>query len=642
MTASPSAALVRVEVISDLLRDCVYTDPIQARTLLGEFIELLHAHSREVPLLEERTGKDYAFDHARYLATLETQEYHHPAAAAPFGRALALAEERRDLAERLELYLDYVGHLCNIGETETASDYLDRCYRLLEVYPSDPLRARAACRHGYLYLLFFGYPKATRKFMEAETLLEAGTFELTPKDHYFYALTQAGLGAVCQNSGEREGAIAAFRKAIERCEAIGLQARLPWHQLNLGKELLAGGEYVSALAYFEAVVASQANGSVQALAATYANMGYCYHYLDAPAQATRYLDWAEELYRSEASPDELQLSIVQSMRATLLLDEERWTEAIAELQELLSRIGEATPSDPQLLSLIADAYLYLAVAYEHTGDYRAAYQHHQTYDQYNRRYHNQIDRIKQQNFAAQFRAEAREQENRQLKLRASQLQLRALRAQMNPHFLYNALNNIQSFISNNDPATASKYLAKFAMLMRRSLEYSNRESITLEEERQFLTDYLEINKHLHFDGQLAYTITVSPELEEDIIGVPTMILQPYVENAIEHGLRGRPRGHIELTFRPDGEDFLLATVTDDGIGRVQVRERQARDPSRARHQSRGTEITESRLQLLSAEQRKQVTTTDLYHPDGRAAGTRVSVRIPVTDVLLARTPPVVH
>ncbi len=633
--AATTAAFTRIEIIRDLLHECVYTDPVRARQLLTELDEHLVAIGSTVSVLEDRTGYDYAFDHARYLASLESQEYRHEAAAAPFATALAIAESRGDIADKLEIYLDYIGHLANLGQTEAASDYLDTCYRLLESYPSDQLQARAASRHGYLYLLYFGYPKATRKFMEAETLLEGNTFTLTPKDHYFYALTQAGLGAVYQGSGEREGAIAAFRKAITCCETIGLRARLPWHQLNLGKELLASGSYEQALTYFRAVVDSNANGSTQALAATYANMGYCYHYLEQAEQAGHYLARAEALYRSERDPDQVQLAIVGSMRATLLMDSNQWAEAIDQLQYILEVVPvDDTTSDPQLLSLTADAYLYLSVAYEETDDYRAAYTHHRTYDHYNQRYHTQIDLMRQQQFAAQFRAEQREQENRQLKLRASQLQLRALRAQMNPHFLYNALNSIQSFISDNEAATASKYLAKFAMLMRRSLEYSNYEAISLEEERQFLTDYLEINRHLRFEGQLTYEITLSPDLEEDIIGVPTMILQPYVENAIEHGLRGQARGHIAVTFATtDDDDHLLATVTDDGIGRVRVREMQALDPGR-QHQSRGTEITESRLRLLSDTQQEEewVTITDLYDPAGVAAGTRVEVRIPISDV----------
>ncbi|WP_116125107.1 histidine kinase [Lewinella sp. IMCC34183] len=626
-----------IERLRHLLDEYVYTNPREARQLLQRQRRLLDRFSAELPTLEHRTGEDYRLSYHLHLANLESQEYRHEAAAGPFAVALESAEQRGDIADRLEVYLAYTGHLSNLGKIESASDYLDRALRLLDSYPSDRMRAHAACRHGYLYLLFFSYPKATTKFLEAENLLGGGTFALTPQDHYMYSLAQSGMGTIYQNSGESERAVAAFERAIRRCETIGLRARLPWHQLNLGKELISGGDYTGAATYFEAVIDGEANGSSRALAAAYANMGFCLYHLGEYDRTATYLDRAEELYRGEAEPDHVELASIGFMRATQLMDAGDWQAAITELNRALpvAEVDDST-SDPRLLSMVADAYLYLSVAHARLEEFADAYHYHCTYDRYNRRFHQQVDILRQEQFAAQFRAEAREQENRQLKLRASQLKLKALRAQMNPHFLYNALNSIQSFISTNDAATASKHLAKFAMLMRQSLEYANREYITLEEERQFLTDYLEINRHLRYEGTLTYGISLHPDLEEDITGVPTMILQPYVENAIEHGLRGQAEGHIEVVFMPDDDDHLLATVTDNGIGRVRVAEMQARDPGRAHHKSRGTQITESRLQLLSDADREWVRIEDLYAADGTAAGTRVRVRIPVSEMLPRR------
>lgn len=584
--------------------------------------------------LEGRTGRDYRLEYHLQLGNLESQEYRHEAARLPFATALAIAEARGDIADRLEAYLAYTGHLSNLGETDAAADYLDRVYRLLDSYPDDRLRARAACRHGYLYLHYFSYPKATTKFLEAETLLLGGTFELTVKDHYFYSITQSGIGALYQNSGENQLAIEAFTRAIARCEAFGLSARLPWHRLNLGKELINNGAFAEAVPYFQSIIDGAANGSDSALAAAYANLGDCYFQLGQPVLAETHLTQAETLYRAATRPDTLEIANIGYTRATWLMGSDDWSTAIEQLHALLPvvNVGEAT-SDPQRLNLVAGTYLFLSICYSKIEDYRAAYAHHCTYDEYNLRYHNQIDLMRQQQFTDQFRAEKRERENRELKLRASQLKLRALRAQMNPHFLYNALNSIQSFISSNNAATASKYLAKFAMLMRQSLEYANREYISLEEERQFLTDYLEINRHLRFEGNLTYELVLHPSLEEDFIAVPTMILQPYVENAIEHGLRGLAEGHISVRFEPTEDDQQLrATVTDNGIGRVRVAEIQARDVSRAGHQSRGTEITESRLELLSERGKDLVTIDDLYNATGEATGTRVTVLIPVSDL----------
>ena len=628
-----------IEIIHTLLLHYVYTKPDRARELLSRQSQLLLRHAGGLPRLEQRTNRDYLLNYHLNLATLENQEYRMDRAAEPFAAALAIAEERGDVSDKLDVYLAYIAYLANQGMTETAIDYLDRCQRLLESYPSDPHRARLACRHGYIYLLIFSYPKATLKFLEADRLLQSERFELGPQDHYYYCLTQSGLGSVYQNSGENELAMEAFERAIERCERIGLRSRLPWHQLNLGKELMSLNQYEEALVYFRAVVESEANGSVKALAAAYANLGFCYHYLDQAELANQYVDKAEELYGGNDQPDRKELAKLEFMRATLLMDSGEWERSINQLNRILTlaEVNEET-SDPDLLSLVADAYLHLSICHAKLKYYEAAYNYHCTYDRYNHRFHQQVAILRQRQFAAQFRAEEREQENRQLKLKASQLKLSALRAQMNPHFLYNALNSIQSFISGNNAATASKHLAKFAMLMRQSLEYANREYITLEEEHRFLTDYLEINRHLRYEGKLTYNITVDSELEEDVIGVPTMILQPYVENAIEHGLRGQEEGHIEVEFLTldDDDDHLLAIVTDNGVGREKVRERQARDATRVDHQSRGTQITESRLQLLSAAEDDRVEIIDLYDRDGEAAGTQVRVKIPITEMLPRR------
>jgi len=147
---------------------------------------------------------------------------------------------------------------------------------------------------------------------------------------------------------------------------------------------------------------------------------------------------------------------------------------------------------------------------------------------------------------AKYDFERRKQEAELLILQANRLQLKALRAQMNPHFLYNALNSIQNYITSNDMTHAAKYLAKFAKLMRQSLEYSDVEVISLEKEIAFLENYLFINEKLRFADRMSYRIKVDDDIEEDLIGVPAMIVQPYLENAIEHGLRSKKDGILAV------------------------------------------------------------------------------------------------
>jgi sensor histidine kinase YesM len=238
---------------------------------------------------------------------------------------------------------------------------------------------------------------------------------------------------------------------------------------------------------------------------------------------------------------------------------------------------------------------------------------------------------------AKYEAEKKRQETELLELKATRLQLKALRAQMNPHFMYNALNSIQNYITSHDVDSATKYLAKFAQLMRRSLEYSDLEVISLEDEIEFLEQYLVINEKLRFENKLSYEIIIDEEIEEDILCVPTMIIQPYVENAIEHGLRTRENGLIKVFFFLFDEQTILCRVEDNGIGRDRALKLQMNDPRHQNHRSRGTSITENRLRILhtgNAEKEEVfVHTHDLKDPEtGAALGTRVEIKIPILEI----------
>ncbi|WP_020570985.1 tetratricopeptide repeat-containing sensor histidine kinase [Neolewinella persica] len=621
---------LRVRYINDLISDYVYTKPVRARKLLGQLAAIYAAgHPRE---------SDYLY--FLHLGNLENQEYDDQKALKAFEKAVLRVDEHGDIGEKIEVYLDYLGILVNLGNMDLARDFYERSLRLMGSYSSARLRARVLCRQGFFYLHDHSYAKATPKFLEADRLLSGKEFELNTKDHYFYTLVHSGLGTLWTRPDSEDKAASAFQQAITRCEEKGLGARLPWHQLNLGKVLMSMEAYEEAIGNFQSIIDNNANGSKPALAAAYVNLGLCYYDTnESPGAVIRLLNHAEKIFLQSKQPKKQDLVSIELVRAQLFLDKKDFVGAIEKLQGTLEGIEQE--KDTENLTLTghaAEICQTLARSYAEIDAFDLAYYSQVEAEMYLDRYYELQDAKQQEQFAARFEAEAREKERESLQLRASQLQLRALRAQMNPHFLYNALNSIQSFITTKDASTASKYLAKFAMLMRRSLEYTNREYITLEDEILFLSDYLDINCHLRFDGQLSFNVDIQGELEEDIMGVPTMILQPYVENAIEHGLRTRPKGHIQVTFTqiPDDDDNIIATVVDDGIGRARVREMQENDVIRPYHQSRGTDITQSRLELLTDDPDNRVLIEDLFHSDGTAAGTKVTVRIPVADVLMRR------
>nr|WP_293835079.1 7TM diverse intracellular signaling domain-containing protein [uncultured Arsenicibacter sp.] len=211
--------------------------------------------------------------------------------------------------------------------------------------------------------------------------------------------------------------------------------------------------------------------------------------------------------------------------------------------------------------------------------------------------------------------------------RLTESENKLLRAQMNPHFLFNSLNSIQRFILSKDPLTAARYLSKFADLMRFNLDQSRTASIPLQSEIDMLTTYLELES-LRFTARFSYHFSVDPALNTYAIHIPGMMLQPFAENAVWHGLMHKPdAGEIRISFRPLSANSLRCVIEDNGIGRSQAA--LADRPNRIEHRSAGLLLTSERLQLLQPDHPQPLRIDDLYHADGTPAGTRVTIDLPV-------------
>ncbi|MCW3072477.1 MAG: hypothetical protein JWO44_2367 [Bacteroidetes bacterium] len=231
-----------------------------------------------------------------------------------------------------------------------------------------------------------------------------------------------------------------------------------------------------------------------------------------------------------------------------------------------------------------------------------------------------------------IRSKAEEQQRKlQLEKDVVELEQKALRLQMNPHFIFNALNSIQSQIGTDNEQAARYYLAKFSRLMRQILDNSRNTVITLEEEVNTLENYLLIEKFCNGD-RFDYKISVDPAIEKDYIKIPPMLLQPFVENAIKHGLKymeGEKRGLIEVEFI-EKNGLLECSVQDNGIGRTRSEEMN-RISKETYHKSTALLVTQERLDLLQEGKNIQsLEIIDLYDEQGNASGTKVILRIPLS------------
>jgi sensor histidine kinase YesM len=213
-----------------------------------------------------------------------------------------------------------------------------------------------------------------------------------------------------------------------------------------------------------------------------------------------------------------------------------------------------------------------------------------------------------------------------------ELEQKALRLQMNPHFMFNSLNAIQNFVLANDTDKAVNYLAKFSHLMRMILANSTASLITLKDELKSLTHYLDLEK-LRFDDKFEYTIRRDPDIDEEFVEIPPMLFQPYVENAIIHGLINSPRqGLLEIILKRITRGTLLCIIRDNGIGREKATE--LRNESGIKRQPKGMIITQERIEIFNKQNRKNfsVKVTDLKDQHGEATGTQVEFTIHYKEV----------
>jgi len=227
-----------------------------------------------------------------------------------------------------------------------------------------------------------------------------------------------------------------------------------------------------------------------------------------------------------------------------------------------------------------------------------------------------------------YRWRERTRRKAELEQKFAELKLKALRSQMNPHFVFNTINSIQYFISSNEQKAAYNYLSKFSKLIRGILDNSDKATLTISEELQALKLYLELEK-LRFEGKFNYDIELDKKIDIHNIEIPTLLIQPFVENAIQHGLRfKRTRGAINIKLDLV-DDAIHCLIEDNGIGIEKGLK--LNEKNNGRHKPTGMKVSQERLETLNALRRngRGIEVIDLLSENGKGSGTRVKIVIPI-------------
>ncbi len=206
----------------------------------------------------------------------------------------------------------------------------------------------------------------------------------------------------------------------------------------------------------------------------------------------------------------------------------------------------------------------------------------------------------------------------------SEIEQRFLRSQLNPHFIFNALLAIQNFMLKNDAPKAAFYLSKFSKLMREILENSRKSSVSISEEVDMLTNYLDIHK-LRLNNAFSYEMRVDESIDAEMDGIPSMFIQPFVENAIEHGMAGKSEGgQIDIAFSKES-DMIVITIMDNGEGIS------AHKDSSETHQSLASKIISERMTLDNKRSKKKLSfeISETKSTQGQVLGTCVKLKLPI-------------
>jgi outer membrane protein assembly factor BamB len=227
------------------------------------------------------------------------------------------------------------------------------------------------------------------------------------------------------------------------------------------------------------------------------------------------------------------------------------------------------------------------------------------------------------------RIRKREREKTDFIKRISELEQLSRKAQMNPHFIFNSLNSIQQYVMDADVAGANRFISGFSRLIRQTLDFSSKPEITMEEELNYLTNYLEIEK-TRLENAFSYSVAIDKAVDPAEYYIPPMILQPFVENSVRHGLRFRKdkAGVVLIIVKQEG-DHLICILEDNGVGRKAAMHYKSISP--INYQSKGLSLTADRIAMFNKEHEQKITMLieDLEDELSNPLGTRVTIRFPV-------------
>lgn len=579
--------------------------------------------------------------------------------------ALALSQKIKYRKEEGTAYINLGNYNLITGRYPEALEAFRSAKTLFESDPEPGTRKLLARVYGSIGIVFSeqsSYDKALEYHLKAVQLYES------EGDRPTLARVYNNVGIVYKAQNDLFKALNYFIKAQTLQDSLQDPTR-GITLTNIGNIYLRQQDYEKANEYYrQAEEIFEQHTNHRGLGELYNNLGLYYQATGAPGKAVE--SWDKALESFARIQDKFGISDTYYYLGGMHLENRDYAAALEATQEagrLARELG--------ILEMQALSETQLQAIYEATGDYRQALEHSKnhavlkdslvSYENIRRAVQSEMDfafekkeallHEKQQRqevvlieqtkrhrmqlifgglfallcFGLGFLFYNRNQLKKTLTLQKNlaEYEQKALHLQMNPHFVFNCLGSISSFIVQNGNDSALKYLAKFSKLMRLTLEYSKESLIPVDKEIEGLQNYLELEQ-LRFNKAFEFSITKDSNIEDDM-ALPPLLIQPFVENAIIHGIiPKKERGCITVAFTVQ-DNHLHCTVTDDGIG-IET-SRGLKEQSVSVHKSMALDIIKKRLEMLddSTSKSSRLTIEELKDVTGKATGTRVVLVLPV-------------
>ncbi|TNE28817.1 MAG: tetratricopeptide repeat protein [Bacteroidetes bacterium] len=573
--------------------------------------------------------------------------------------------ESSDVAERSKAGLRYAEIVLDSSKL-LAMDVVDRLIRdsRNEQYTVGVVRAELL--KSWIYLVQVNYEGALRSAYQAKEILENERL-----DSLEMARALNVLGLIHMELNETEEAMDFLEQSLHWLQLIGDSTRMDRAYNNLGALSRKEGKLELAISYFLQSRALRVElGDSARLAYSDFNLGTAYLKLDQLDSAGFYFNRSSDIFNrsnsEEGVPGLFHISIGEYYLAKGNHEEaishiekglsealekgyvDRWIKGYDLLSEALYQSGRNESAYEALRKRVAIADSINEVTNTAAiAKMEARYQNAETEKRLmksiaeNLEKESQIMSMRFQNIwvisaalfliAAVFvlywlRAQKRKVSQAGLEAALASTKLMALKSQINSHFIFNSINTAQGFVLNSQKEKTYQYLAQFASLLRRVLENSDSDFVPLEDEIGLIKDYVEIEA-TRFNNKFSYELSVDAILEDEIFEIPSMIIQPFVENAITHGLinLNAREGRLSIVLRKLPQQ-ILCEISDNGIGRERAAEIKMR--KQRYYKSKAYSNVEERLRLFDSQAEVRFEVSDLYDEEGQPSGTVVKIWMP--------------